>query len=40
MVVAADQLAATAGVEMLGRGGSAADAAVAAAAAMATTATV
>jgi gamma-glutamyltranspeptidase/glutathione hydrolase len=37
MVVAADQLAATAGVEMLGRGGSAADAAVAAAAAMATT---
>jgi gamma-glutamyltranspeptidase / glutathione hydrolase len=37
MVVAADQLAATAGVEMLGRGGSAADAAVAAAVVMATT---
>jgi gamma-glutamyltranspeptidase/glutathione hydrolase len=37
MVVAADQLAATSGVEMLARGGSAADAAVAAAAVMATT---
>jgi gamma-glutamyltranspeptidase/glutathione hydrolase len=37
MVVAADQLAAVAGVEILGRGGSAADAAVAAAAVMATT---